>query len=246
MWMANRAQEDRNLLDARGLLVVGTHPKCGKSVASAGLAGVLNELGFTVQAIKPFCFQPEVTVRNGYEQAFFDRLNPPRQPLELLAKPSPWQVTAGDWQYVQELCRKRVYPYILEAPGSVAAPIRFTDLALTDAVDLSEALAIPLVLVTSKSPEVIGTMRPALSYLRDRAARAIGWLAVETQATRVVDWEQDVLFLRGHSNISYLGEIAYSPSVSVEALQQGNLFRLTELGVDLLPIQQALNLRVPH
>ncbi|WMU93291.1 ATP-dependent dethiobiotin synthetase [Microcystis phage MaAM05] len=236
---------DRNLLDARGLLVVGTHPQCGKSVACAGLAGVLNDLGFTVQAIKPFSFQPEVTIRDGYEQAFFDRLSPPRQPLELFSKPSPRKVTAGDWQHLQELCRKRVYPYILEAPGSLASPIRFVDLELNDAVDLSKALEIPLVLVTAKSPDLIGVMAPMLSYLWSRDAKAIGWMAVETHPTRVPEWEQDVLFLRGHTDVPYLGEIAYSPSISVEAMQQGNLFRITELGVDLLPIQQALNLLVP-
>lgn len=244
MW--DSRQPDRNLLDARGLLVAGTHSRCGKSVACAGLAGVLNDLGFTVQAIKPFSFQPEVTIRDGYEQTFFDRLNPPKQPLELFSKPSPWKVTAGDWQHLQELCRKRVYPYILEAPGSLASPIRFVDLELNDAVDLSKALEIPLVLVTAKIPDVIGTMAPMLSYLWSRDAKAIGWLAVETQPARVPDWEQDVLFLRGHTDIPYLGEIAYSPSISVEALQQGNLFRITELGVDLLPIQQALNLLVPY
>ena len=71
-------------------------------------------------------------------------------------------------------------------------------------------------------------------------------MAVDTQPARVPEWEQDVLFLRGHTDIPYLGEIAYSPSISVEALQQGNLCRITELGVDLLPIQQALNLLVPY
>lgn len=238
-------QPDRNLTDARGLLVTGTHAKCGKTAACAGLAGILNELGFSAQAIKPFSFQPAVTIRSGYEQTFFDRLNPPRQALELMAKESPFKVSALDWQQLQESCRKRIYPYLLETPGNVASPVRFVDHELSDSVDLAKALEIPMLLVTSKQPDVIGTMVPIFSYLWSRDANVIGWMAVETHPVQVPTWDEEVFFLRGHSEIPYLGEIAYSPSVSVEALQQGNLLRTTELGVDLLPIQQALNLLVP-
>ncbi|WP_373532015.1 dethiobiotin synthase [Vampirovibrio sp.] len=239
-------QPDRNLLDARGLLVTGTHAQCGKTVVCAGLAGVLNDLGFTAQAIKPFSFQPEVTIRGGYEQAFLDRLNPPRQALDLFSKPSPLKMSKQDWQQLQEICRKRIYPYLLESPGSVASPIRFVENELSDSVDLAKALEIPMLLVTQKKPDLIGTLAPMLAYLWSKDATVVGWLAVESQPTHAPDWDEEVFFLRGHSDIPYLGEIAYSPSISVEALQQGNLLRNTELGVDLLPIQQALNLLVPY
>ena len=205
----------------------------------------MGELGFSAQAIKPFSFQPAVTIRGGYEQAFFDRLNPPRQPLPLMAKESPFLVSSMDWQVFQETCRKRIYPYLLESPGNVASPIRFVERELADSVDLARALEIPMLLVTSKQPDVIGTMVPIFSYLWSRDANVIGWLAVETQPTNLPTWDEEVFFLRGHSEIPYLGEIGYSPSVSVEALQQGNLLRTTEMGVDLLPIQRALNLLVP-
>lgn len=244
--MQSDRQPDRNMLDARGLLVTGTHARCGKTVVSAGLAGVLSDLGFSAQAIKPFSFQPEVTIRCGYEQAFFDRLNSPIQHLDLFSKPSPLKVTTMDWRQLQETCRKRVYPYILESPGSVASPIRFMDHDMADSVDLAKALEIPMLLVTQKKPDLIGTLAPVFAYLWSKDARVIGWLAVETQPTQTPDWDEEVFFLRGHSDIPYLGEIAYSPSISVEALQQGNLFRSVELGVDLLPIQQALNLLVPY
>jgi dethiobiotin synthetase len=239
-------QPDRNLLDARGLLVTGTHAQCGKTVVCAGLAGVFNSLGFTAQAIKPFSFQPEVTIRGGYEQAFFDRLNPPRQSIELCSKPSPLKVTAQDWRQLQETCRKRVYPYLLESPGSVASSLHFVEREFADSVDLAKALEIPMLLVTQKKPDLIGTMAPVFAYLWAKDATVIGWLAVESHPAQVPDWDEEVFFLRNHSDISYLGEIAYSPSISVEALQQGNLLRNTELGVDLLPIQQALNLLVPY
>jgi dethiobiotin synthetase len=234
------------LLDARGLLVTGAFAQCGKTVACAGLAGVLNHLGFTAQAIKPFSFQPEVSIRGGYEQAFFDRLNPPRQSLKLFSKPSALKVTSQDWRQLQETCRKRVYPYLLESPGSVASPLCFLEREFADSVDLAKALEIPMLLVTQKKPDLIGAMAPVFAYLWAKDANVAGWLAVEAHPAQAPDWDEEVFFLRAHSDIPYLGEIAYSPSISVEALQQGNLLRHTELGVDLLPIQQALNLLVPY
>lgn len=244
--MQTARSEDRNLTGARGLVVTGTHAKCGKTIACAGLAGILNELGFSAQAIKPFSFQPTVTIRSGYEQAFFDRVIRPVQPVEVFAKESALQVSNVDWQRLLEACRKRVYPYLLETPGSAASPIRFEQDELRDSVDLAKALEVPLLLVTAKQPDLIGALTPMLSYLWSRDAKAIGWMAVETTPVQTPFWDEEVIYLRQQSEIPYLGEIAYSPSISVEALQQGNLLRITEAGLDLLPIQQALNLLVPY
>lgn len=236
---------DRNLTDARGLMVVGTHVKCGKTIACAGLAGVLNTLGFTAQAIKPLNFEPAITIRKGYEQAYFDRLVGQPQPVEVLSRESAHGVSVTDWQRWQEMCRKRVYPYVLEAPGRVASPLSFTLDGFLDAVDLAKGLEIPIVLVTSKQVDLSGALSPALAYLEKREAEVIGWLAVETAPIPTPDWDFEVLFVQKQSQLPYLGEIAYSPSISVETLQQGNLLRTTEMGVDLLPIQQALNLLIP-
>src|SRR6476469_43966 len=107
-------QGKRHFMDARGLLLTGVQPKCGKTVACAGLAGVLNELGFQAQAMKPLSFQPPVTVRRGYEQAFFDRVIPPLQMVDVFSSESAHTLPPVDYQRVIEACRKRTYPYILE------------------------------------------------------------------------------------------------------------------------------------
>jgi dethiobiotin synthetase len=235
----------RNPMDTRGLLVSGTHSKCGKSIACAGLAGVFNELGFPTQAIKPLSFQPKLSIRKSYEQAFFEKVIPPLQSIEGFSEESPLDIKPTQWQQLIEFCRKRIHPYILETPGNIASPIRYVQHEIYDSIDLAKTLEIPMLIVTAKQTDLIASLAPIFAYVWYRNATVAGWLAVETTPTSVPDWEAEILYLRSHYDIPYLGEIAYSPSISVEALQQGNLLRNTELGVDILPIQQALNLLIP-
>lgn len=235
----------RNMMDARGMIITGTHPKCGKTIAAAGLAGVLNELGFHAQALKPLAFQPKVSLRRGYEQAFFDRVIPSMQMLDVLTAETPRAVSPIEYQRLLEACRKRVYPYLLETPGNAATPIRLSTSDMLDAADLAKTLGLPVLVVTSKQPDIIGAVAPVLAYLWSRDAKVAGWLAVETAPSQAPDWEYEMLYLRSQYDVPYLGEIPYSPSISVEALQPGNLLRATELGIDLLPIQQALDLLLP-
>ena len=236
---------EKGLHDSRGLIVTGTHAKCGKTVAAAGLAGVLNSLGFKVQAIKPLSFLPEVSIRKGVEQHFFDRLIRPLQPVDLFSVESADAVNTMEWQRMVEQCLRRVYPYLLEVPGSLASPLRFVKGEAQDCVALAQQLEVPILLVTAKSPEIINDMAQAFAYVRARQAPLIGWLAVETRAESLPCWQQDLLYLHHHYPFPYLGELAYSPSISVEAQQQGNLFRNTEIGLDLLPLQQALDISIP-
>ncbi|MCE3234515.1 MAG: hypothetical protein K0Q50_695 [Vampirovibrio sp.] len=236
----------RNPMDTRGIIVTGAHPKCGKTIAAAGLAGVLTDLGFQTQAIKPLSFQPSLSIRKGYEQTFFDRVIPPYQAVDVFSAESPTLLKPTEWQHLLEICRKRIYPYILETPGNAASPIRYVQNEIYDAVDLAKALEVSMLVVTAKQPDIISVLAPVFAYLWHRDAHVTGWLSVETNPIEAPDWDTEILYLRGHYDIPYLGEIAYSPSISVEAMQQGNLLRNTELGVDLLPIQQALNLLIPR
>jgi dethiobiotin synthetase len=229
----------------KGVLVAGIHPKSGKTVACAGLAGALGQLGFRVQAIKPFSFLPRLSVRRGTEQEFFNRVMPPIEPVDPFSTESAHTTTAMDWQRLLETSRKRIYPFLLEAPGCVASPIRYMQDEVTDVIDLAKALKLPILLVMSKQPDPVALLAPIFAYLWHRDAEAIGWLAVETSPTQAPDWDAETLFLGHYYRIPYLGEIAYSPSISVEAMQQGNVIRTTEAGVDLLPIQQVLELGLP-
>jgi dethiobiotin synthetase len=236
----------KGLHDTRGLIITGTHPRCGKTVAATGLSGVLNHLGFQIQAIKPLSFLPSISLRKGYEQAYFDRLNAPLQAVEVFTAESPQTLTNMDWQRLMDACRRRVYPYLLETPGNLASPLRFSDGDMVDATTLAQMLEVPILLVTTKQEDLISRLAMAFAYCHARHTPIVGWLAVETTPTPPIpNWEQDILYLTHHYPIPYLGELSYSPSISVEALQQGNLFRTTEMGLDLLPIQQALDVGIP-
>src|SRR6478609_10222762 len=66
---------ERNMMDAPGLLITGTHGYCGKTVCAAGIVGALNNLGFRLQAIKPLAFSPLNAIRPpNIEQDYFNRL----------------------------------------------------------------------------------------------------------------------------------------------------------------------------
>jgi dethiobiotin synthetase len=246
---------ERNSQEPPGLLVAGTHARCGKTAFCAGLVGALFELGFRLQALKPLAFLPEKVLYPTYEQDFFNRLsleqgsdrfrNP--QQLDAWATPSAHTVSNADWRRLIHIAQRRVDPYVLEAPGGIGMPILNSDQSL-DVIDLARALQAPIILVTSKSSDVLSVVPTALAYAALREAPLLGWLAVETEpmsASALDRWQEDVFYLRRQFQAPYLGELPYSPSISVEAGRQGNLYRLTESSLDLLPIQQTLNLSVP-
>lgn len=236
----------KGLHDTRGLIVTGTHSRCGKTVACAGLAGILNDLGFQIQAIKPLYFLPPVSLRKGYEQAYFDRLRPPLQAVDVFSVESSYVMSKMDWQRLLDTCNKRVYPYILETPGSIASPLRYDGMHVLDSVELAKILQAPLLVVTTKQSDIIGCMATAFAYLTERRAPVAGWMVVETTPPEPLPtWEQDILYLSRRYTAPYLGELGYSPSISVEAMQQGNLYRMTEQGIDFLPLQQALDISIP-
>jgi dethiobiotin synthetase len=229
----------------QGIMVVGTSARCGKTVACAGLAGALSQLGFRIQAMKPLGFTPKVSITSTRESLFFNKVLLPIEPVETIWAESAHQLTVKHWQRVMELCQRRNYDYLLEAPGQLASPLRYVQGDAFDATDWAQALQTPLLIVTPKQPEVIAVMATAFSYLWRKNASVLGWIAVECAPSSLPYWDADVLYLTQQYQVPYLGEIAYSPSISVEACQQGNLIRTTEMGVDLLPIQQSLQLLVP-
>lgn len=229
----------------QGVIVTGTHPKCGKTTAAAGISGALAQLGFRTQAIKPLHFQAKMSIHRGHETHFFNKILPPIEAADPIFSESAHHVSNVDWHRALDICQRRVYSYILETPGSLASPVRFVQDEMLDAIDLAKTLNNPLLLVTTKQPDIMGILAPAFAYAWKHNANLLGWIAVETTPVNIPDWDTTLLYLNQHYQIPYLGEIAYSPSISVETLQQGNLIRTTELGVDLLPIQQTLELLVP-
>ena len=224
------------------LLMVGAVPRCGKTALAAGLAGALRALGFSVQTVKPLVFT-ESGLGNT-DQDFMDRINRPLVNLTTLTAPSPHEVSNLAWNRLLDSCKGIACPTLIESPGTVASPLKFVNDETMEAVDLARILGIPMLVVTRKSSSLIGDIVPTLAYLQDQSVPVVGWIAVETTLAHTPHWDEDALYVSSRFRVQHLGTIPYSPSISVELNQQGNLIRLTESNVDLLPLQQALHLMV--
>ena len=116
---------------------------------------------------------------------------------------------------------------------------------MLDVVALSKILGLPILLVTPYSDALISQIAPAITYLQAHHADVVGWTGVQTEPGILPShWEAEGLYLAQQYHLHCLGTLPYSPSISVEGMQQGNLIRMTENNIDLLPIQQAIRLLV--
>lgn len=239
-----------------GLMVVGTSGKCGKTVACAGIAASLIENGFQVIASKPLVYYdtPNPPLFNE-EQRFIDRLARPLSSPETVILPGPQEMSNVVWKRLLEQLKAAPYPLILETPGSLASPLRYnsgfqedlgieTNQTIINAIDLARILNLKILLVTPASKSPYAEVAMAASYLAQRQHGAIGWISVETNGEPPNNscWDQESFMVGQDYHLPYFGNIGYSSSISVTLCQHGNLLRQTEMGVDLLPIQQAMEM----
>lgn len=236
----------------RGILIVGTMPQCGKTLVTAGIAGALAEMGFPVHALKPMTFTRSEIPKPQHDQVFLNLMTRVLHPPEIIQVDTPEGLSVMLWNRMIEQMRNMPYPVLLEAPGSVASPLRYQQddhhsLTVIDIVDLSRLLEMPIVLVTPQTPELIAQLAPALAYLWNRSAEVLGWIAVATDATQpesdysIGHWDKQCQLINREYQTPHLGTVPYSPSISIPRLQQGNLIRACESSLDLFPIQQTLN-----
>ncbi len=251
--MTNALQTINGQIVLDGLLIVGTHPECGKTIATTGLCGAMIENGFRRQAIKPLEFAPAGSLKQTLDQDFMNRVLRPMQRPENLIFESFYENTNIEWKRLIHNIRSMTYPCIIESPGSYASPLSFDlnpdkDNTLKDAVSLSKNLGTAILLVTEKSPQLLENMRAALSYLRSEESDLMGWISVETHqssANSTPNWELESQYIVREGEVPYLGNIAYSPSIGITHGHQGNLIKQTQEGIDLLPIQMATGMLAP-
>jgi dethiobiotin synthetase len=227
-----------------GLILTGTVARCGKTVALAGISAVLHQEGFQVQAMKPIEFLPATSMMKGREQAFLQKVLPSRYGSECLGFESAHEVNHVYWNRLIDNCRKSPYPALIETPNTAAAPLGFIRQNALDSTAMAQELGIPILIVTPKSPQLIGQLIPTLTYLRAKNTIIAGWLGVETSPNETPYWDEEVLYITHEYQVAYLGTIPHSPSISVEGLQQGNLIKITETNLDLLPLLHTLRMYV--
>jgi dethiobiotin synthetase len=231
-----------SLQPIEGLLVAGTHPKCGKTVFTAGFCAALTQAGMKVQPMKPLTFQQEVALFPKSDQAFFDVACKTLQSIDPLMADSPYDLPTMAWHRVIEMCRKSVLPAIIESPGAVSTPLRYDGTSYLMAADWAKVLGIPMVIVTEKHPNLLTQALPIFSLLQTQSAPILGWVAVETTPIPTPHWAQEELYLSHTYRWPCLGTIPYNNAVSVENLQPGPLVHLIDTAIDLLPLQQVLKL----
>ena len=246
-----------------GLLVLGTHAGCGKTVVTAGLAGAIMQEGIGIKAFKPMSFHPTVRLQGASalasvrvpgqsapteamsDQAFINQVVRPTELPEPMTVASFRHVEAGMWQRLLHLYRRSTYPFLAECPGNVATPLAMLGATCYDGCLLARELGVPVLLVTEKRADLIEHLVPALLTLKQRHVPIIGWIAVETlspEAQATPDWESDVLWVSHEYRVPCLGTIPYLPTLSVPAGQAGPLIATVERTIDLLPIKMALQI----
>ncbi|MGH9550767.1 MAG: hypothetical protein ACRD3W_15405, partial [Terriglobales bacterium] len=80
----------------------------------------------------------------------------------------------------------------------------------------------------------------------------IGLITVETVHESGLELEAKTtradftIGLYTRTRVPYLGCVKFSQSISVPRVNQGNVIKQTENGIDLLLLMKALNVQVPH
>lgn len=223
---------------SKGLIIAGTTPCCGKTTFTTGLALSLAEVGVKVLAVKPLSFSADPD--DVTDQQFMDRITGQMSGMTSITVPSPLAVTSKHWGKILEMCRQAPYPVLFELPGTEASPLQLAGDSLKDIVDLHRELGYPVLLVNARDRHCIARVRPALTYLESAGVPVVGWVGVGVSEQGAKGWDEQVYWLSHAYDVPFLGTLSFSPSISVERVQQGNLGNLTGAGIDLLPIHQAL------
>ncbi len=227
-----------------GLLITGTDAACGKTTLLAGLAASLTAEGFRVQAYKPLEFSAEVSFHRGQDQAYLNKITQQFISAETFTAPAANAVPQVLWNKLLDQCRSMQYPVLLEAPGQIATPWHISGSRLQDSVDMAEHLDMPLLITGRNDHTFLEKMRLALTFTAQRPVKILGFARVQTRPdtgdTPLFDFSP--VYLAQQFAVPFLGDLPYSPSISVESLQQGNLIRLTQENIDLFPLQVGIGL----
>lgn len=226
-----------------GTLILGTDSGCGKTTVTAGLTAAIMTSGFRVQAFKPLVFCPEVALNPTQEQVFINKITQQYIHVDTITAPSPWELTMPLWNRMIEQCKQLQYPCFLEAPGQVATPWQILDGRITDGPDVAQQLGLSVLLVAEAGGDFLEKTRSALNFLHSRNIEPLGFIRVQTTPdSRDLLSPQEPFLLAREQAVPFLGDLPYSPSISVAGLQQGNLIRLIQENIDLLPLQVGMGL----
>jgi dethiobiotin synthetase len=107
-----------------------------------------------------------------------------------------------------------------------------------------------VIIVAKHNEQCIERLVLAWSYARAMGLTVAGTVTVETAAGEGKALEAKLtrsevnLLLNSRTQVPYLGCLKHSPSISVHRVNQGNLVKMTEAGIDMLAVRQALEATV--
>lgn len=116
-----------------------------------------------------------------------------------------------------------------------------------DSRDLALELGFPVIIVARHNQEAIEKLILTHNYLTTGGVNVSGLVTVECTPGEGAVLEARLtrsdleLLLATRIAAPYLGALKYSPSISVTRVNQGNLVKVLENGVDLLAFRRALN-----
>lgn len=227
-----------------GLLVLGTDWQCGKTTLMTGLAAAFIENGLRVQALKLLAFGEETAFHRGQEQAFINQVTQQFIQADTFYAPSPEALTMPLWHKLIDTCRHFQYPCFVEGPGQVATPWQIVNGQITDGADVAKQLGLNVLLAAKAGPRFIEQTRSALSFLEAKGITPVGFIRVHTQPGTMPEDDNDPVMISHQHATPFLGDLPYSPSISVPGMQQGNLIRLTQDYIDLLPLEMGIGLKL--
>lgn len=231
-----------------GMVVLGSGPASGKTVVMTGLTCMLQEEGFESRALKPICIGDKKA--SEIELSFISSIShtPLTYPVQYIDKPG--QLTSFGWEAALRTLVSTRETTLVELPGSTATPLMQANDTWKDAADLALELDWPCLVVASIAEDLIEKLLLNTVYLLARGLPLIGLVIVQTtpehsfQSSLGLSSDTLALALFERTRVPLIGCLSYSPSISVPKVNQGNLIKTTSCAIDLLPIIEALNLRL--
>src|SRR5262249_31521233 len=142
----------------------------------------------------------------------------------------------------------------IEMPAGCGTPLALAGddrQGFRDVSAIASELGMPVLLVAKYAQEALDKLIVSHAFLKARGAQVMGTLTVECDRQSGVEAEAGMsldqlgLALFAQTQTPYLGNIRFSPSISVPEVNQGNLIKMTSGDVDLLLLMKALNLGLP-
>lgn len=230
----------------QGLLVIGTESGCGKTVVTTGLAACLAQEGFKIRAAKPLHLGNADS--NQSELVFLSTIAHSPLTYQRYSLAESGLLNNQNWEQLLSFFHNASEALVVELPGGSATELGSAN--GQDTAGLAAELGWPCLLVGKVDSNCLEKMVLNCHYLQSRQVNVLGQVMVFNNAEAELPahhrWANANLdlVLAQRCGVPYLGSVAYSPSINVGLVSQGNLIKNISASLDLLPLIKSLNLPV--